>query len=266
MTTSVRARSLRESLGLRGSLARRRSAALRPTSARRALAMTLLMAAVGAGIALLATRQGWAQVRTTPPRPLPASVQSVTGSAMVPYADALAVAGLASLAAVLATRRLWRRVSGVLLAAIGAGLAASAFAVSRAAALAALTATIGPASNPGDGSVTSGTGGPSSPVPDLVSGSPHVAITAAQWQALVVAGALLMIAAGVLVAWKPASMAVMSSKYDAPAGASRQPGPARPEPQDASRQGGQSADSASIWEALSRGDDPTAGGRQASGG
>src|ERR1700689_3318934 len=79
--------------------------------ARRALAMTLLLGAAGAGIAFLATRQGWARVRTTPPAPLPPSVVSVTGSALVPYADALAVAGLASLAAVLATRQLWRRLS-----------------------------------------------------------------------------------------------------------------------------------------------------------
>ncbi|HXW43716.1 MAG TPA: Trp biosynthesis-associated membrane protein [Streptosporangiaceae bacterium] len=259
MTTSVGPTSLR------GSLARRGSAALRPASARRALAMTLLLAAAGAGIAFLATRQGWAQVRTTPPRPLPASVQKVTGSAMVPYADALVVAGLASLAAILATRRVWRRVSGILLAAIGAGLAASAFAVSRAAALAAVAATIGPASNPGDGSVTSGAGGPSSPAPDLVSGSSHVTIAAAQWQALVVIGAVLMIAAGVLVAWKPASLAVMSSKYDAPTGDGPRSGRSQAGSLDASRQEGQPADSASIWEALSRGDDPTAGGRRASG-
>jgi uncharacterized membrane protein (TIGR02234 family) len=251
----------------------------RGSSARRALVLTLLLPAAGAGIAFLATRQGWAHVRTTPPRPLPASVQTVTGSGMVPYADALIIAGLASLAAILATKRLWRRVSGVLLAAIGAGLAASAFAVSRAAAIAAAAATIGPASNPGDGSVTSGAGGPSSPVPDVLSGSPHVTIAAAGWQALVVAGGVLMITAGVLVAWKPGRLAVMSSKYDAPAGAARarlQPGqaPAAPHggtapaaaPPGPADQAGQPADSASIWEALSRGDDPTAGGRQAAAG
>jgi uncharacterized membrane protein (TIGR02234 family) len=251
---------------LRGILARRVRTGRRPASARRTLAMALLLAAAGAGIAFLATRQGWAQVRTTPPRPLPASVQSVTGSAMVPYADALVVAGLASLAAVVATRRVWRRISGILLAAIGAGLAGSAFAVSKGAAIAAVAATIGPASNPGDGSVTSGAGGASSPVPDMVSGSPHVAIAAAQWQALVVVGAVLMIAVGILVAWKPASLAVMSSKYDAPVGPGQGSGGARPGPQDASRQAGPAADSASLWEALSRGDDPTAGSRQAAGG
>jgi uncharacterized membrane protein (TIGR02234 family) len=247
----------------------RRRRAGEGSSARRALALTLLLAAVGAGIAFLATRQGWAQVRTTPPRPLPASTQSVTGSAMVPYADALVVAGLACLAAILATKRLWRRASGMLLAIIGAGLAASAFAVSKAAAIAAVAATIGPASNPGDGSVTAGSGGASAAVPDVLSGSPHVTIGAAGWQTLVVAGAALMIAAGILVAWKPGRLAVMSSKYDAPAGpaAARQhPGQAQAAPAGGAQEAGQPADSASIWEALSRGDDPTAGGRHAAAG
>ena len=118
-------------------------------SARRSLILAMLLGAAGAGLAFLATRQGWAQVRTTPPRPLPPSLVGLTGAALVPYADALIVAGLASLAAVLATRRVWRRVSGVVLAGLGAGLAASAFTVSSAGAVAAAAASVGPASNPG---------------------------------------------------------------------------------------------------------------------
>jgi uncharacterized membrane protein (TIGR02234 family) len=226
-------------------------------SARRALAMTLLLGAAGAGIAFLATRQGWAKVRTTPPAPLPPSVVSVTGSALVPYADALAVAALASLAAVLATRQLWRRLSGLILAVLGAGLAASAGAVAAAA------ASVGPASNPGAGSVTQGSGG-SSPVPDVVGATPHVEFTVVGWQVMVVAGALAIIAAGLIAMTSPARLAVMSSKYDAPDGA-------KPQAADRGRAAGQQgageepADSASIWEALSRGDDPTSSSRQAAG-
>jgi uncharacterized membrane protein (TIGR02234 family) len=239
-------------------------------SARRALAAAMLAGAAGAGLAFLATRQGWAQVRTTPPRPLPPSRVGLTGAALVPYADALIVAGLASLAAVLATRRAWRRVSGVILAALGAGLAASAFTISSAGAVAAAAASVGPASNPGAGSVTQGSAGAST-VPDVVGAAAHVAFTAAGWQALDVAGALIMIAVGVLAAWRPGALAVMSSKYEAPApalgpGSAAVPGPpavkgstARPEP------AAQPADSASMWEALSRGDDPTATGRRAAG-
>jgi uncharacterized membrane protein (TIGR02234 family) len=227
--------------------------------ARRALAMTLLLGAAGAGIAFLATRQGWARVRTTPPAPLPPSVVSVTGSALVPYADALAVAGLASLAAVLATRQLWRRLSGLILAVLGAGLAASAFTVTAAGAIAAAAASVGPASNPGAGSVTQGSGGSSS-VPDVVGATPHVDFTVLGWQLIVVAGALAMIAAGLIALGRPARLAVMSSKYDAPEGA-------KPQAADGGHPAasGQPADSASIWEALSRGDDPTSGSRQAAG-
>ncbi len=233
-------------------------------SARRALALTLLLGAAGAGLAFLATRQGWAKVRTTPPAPLPPSIVSVTGSALVPYADALAIAGLASLAAVLATRKLWRRLSGLIVAVLGAGLAASVFTVSTAGAVAAAAASVGPASNPGAGSVTQGSGG-SSPVPDVVGAAPHVEFTLVGWQILVVAGALAMIAAGLIAVTRPARLAVMSSKYEAPAG----PAPARPRAADEGPAGrgaaGPPADSASIWEALSRGDDPTTSSREAAG-
>lgn len=231
---------------------------LRPRSPRQALTMTLLLGAAGAGLAFLATRQGWAVVRTAPPRPLPASRMSITGSAMIPYADALIVAGLACLAAVLATKRIWRRASGVILAGLGAGLAASAFTASKAAAVAAAAAAVGPASNPGAGSVTQGSSNSSSPVPDLVGATPHVSIIAAGWQALVVVGALAMIAAGVIAVWSPARLAVMGGKYEAPGGlaeTSNRAGRSR-------AAGAEPADSASIWEALSRGDDPTSGGRR----
>ena len=130
----------------------------RALSAGRTLALTLLVGAVGAAIAFLATRQGWAQVRTTPPKPLPPSLVGVTGSALVPYAEALVVAGIASLAAVVATRNLWRRISGLILALIGAGLGVSAFTISAAGAVAAAAASVGPASSPGAGSVTQGSG------------------------------------------------------------------------------------------------------------
>ncbi len=165
----------------------------------------------------------------------------------------------------LATRRAWRRLSGAILAVLGAGLAASAFTVSAAGAIAAAAASVGPAGNPGAGSVTQGSAGAAT-VPDVVGAAAHVAFAAAGWQAVEVAGALVMIAAGVFAAWRPTSLAVMSAKYEAPPGPARsgvpaRPGPAgppgRPEPP------GQPADSASMWEALSRGDDPTASGRQA---
>ena len=221
-----------------------------PRSARQELTLTLLAGALGAGLIFFATRQGWAHVRTIPPKPLPASRVTVTGAALVPYAEALVVAGLATLGAVLASRGLLRRFTGVLLAVIGAGLAVSAFTVSAAGAVSAANSNVGPAAASA-GSVMDGSGSAASAVPNVAGTVPHVTFIAASWQAMVVAGAIAMIVAGVLVVCRAGRMAVMSSRYDSPAGADERAG---------SSQGAAAttpADSASIWEALSRGDDPT---------
>jgi uncharacterized membrane protein (TIGR02234 family) len=244
-----------------------RSGGLRPASRadRRELMLTLLLGAAGAGLTILASRQGWALVRTTPPKPLPASQVTVAGSALVPYADAVAVAGLATLAAVLATRGPLRRVTGLLLALLGAGLAASAFTVTTAAAISAASSNVGPATA-GAGSVVDGSGSAPTAVPNVAGTAPHVVFEAGGWQALVVFGALAMIGAGVLVAWRADRMAVMSGRYDAPTRHGRS-GQRALRPAGAGPGSGTSrsavgmaapADSAALWEALSRGEDPTA--------
>ena len=111
---------------------------------RRELALLLLLGAAGAGLVLLAARQGWAQVRTAVPRPLPDSVVAVTGQTLVPDAGALALAALAGLAAILATRRTLRRVAGVVLAGFGAGIAVAVRAGVSAAAVRAAAAARAP--------------------------------------------------------------------------------------------------------------------------
>jgi uncharacterized membrane protein (TIGR02234 family) len=244
-------------------------------SSRQELWLALLLGAVGAGLVFLATRQGWAQIRTIPPKPLPASTVTVTGAALVPYADALVVAGLATLAAVLATRGLLRRLTGVLLGVIGLALGASAFTPTRAGAISAASSNISP-ETAAAGSVTAGSGSVSTQVPNVAGTAPHVVFAAAGWQAIVVIGAIAMVGAGILVVWRSGRMAVMSSRYDSPAGAA-----GRQEPSEAAGTGqsggtGQPAgtlapgvtwapagteehpaDSATIWESLSRGEDPT---------
>jgi uncharacterized membrane protein (TIGR02234 family) len=222
-----------------------------PRLARRELAVALLLGAVGAGLIFLASRQGWAQVRTSPPAPLPASRVTVSGGALVPYAEALVVAGLATLAAVLASRGLLRRITGALLAVIGITLAASAFTLSRAGAVSAANSNVGPATA-GAGSVMDGSGSVASVVPNVAGAAPHVTFIAAGWQVMVVAGAIAMIGAGLLIVWRADRMAVMSSRYDSPAGGGHRAEPVTAGP----------ADSASIWEALSRGDDPTSAAAQ----
>jgi uncharacterized membrane protein (TIGR02234 family) len=224
-------------------------------SPRQELGLAVVLGALGAGLIFLATRQAWAQIRTIPPKPLPVSTVSVTGAALVPYADALVVAGLATLVAVLASRRLLRRLTGVLLALIGLGLAASAFTVTRAGAVSAASSNVSP-ETAAAGSVTAGSGTVPTTVPNVAGTAPHVLFSAAGWQAMVVVGALVMVAAGVLVAVRAGRMAVMSSRYDSPAGAAGRTGAAA----SAGPATARPADSATIWESLSRGEDPTSAG------
>jgi uncharacterized membrane protein (TIGR02234 family) len=223
---------------------------------RQELIMVLLLSAAGAGLVLLAMRQGWARIETAAPRPLPASVTTVTGQALVPAASALALAGLAGLAAVLATRRTARRIAGVVLAGFGAGIAAVASAgISAADVLAAGAVGAGAqaGTGAGAGSTTGSTAAGAGGTP--LSGFPgHVVLVSFPWRGVAVLGALAVIAAGVLVTWRAERLPVMSGRFDRPGR------PAIREP--AVPAGGRPArggDSASMWESLSRGDDPTAG-------
>lgn len=245
---------------------------------RQELTVALLLGAAGAGLIFVATRQVWAHVRTVPPRPLPASTVGVTGAALVPYADALVLAGLATLAAILATRRVVRRLAGGLLAVIGAALGASAFTLTSSGAIAAATSNTSP-ETAAAGSVMDGSNTVRAGVPNVAGAASHVTFAAAGWQVLVLVGAIAMIGAGALVAWRAERMAVMSSRYDAPTAAAPRPpdgtaqpdlstvgpgatgaaGSAEPAAAPSSADGDRPArgDSASFWEALSRGEDPT---------
>jgi uncharacterized membrane protein (TIGR02234 family) len=228
---------------------------------RRELALVLLLGAAGAGLVFLATRQGWAQVHSAAPKPLPSSVATETGQDLVPAAGALAVAALASLAAVLATRRLLRRVTGVVLAGFGAGIAAAVgTGISTANVIAAAAAggsgsggaAGGAAGSAGAGSVTAGSASGNGSA--LVAGFPgRVDFAAFPWHVVALAGAVALIAAGVLVAWRSERLPVMSSRFDSPAVTEASPAAAAQRPERAGR------DTATIWESLSRGDDPTAG-------
>jgi uncharacterized membrane protein (TIGR02234 family) len=208
---------------------------------RREFGLVLLLGAVGAGLVVLAVRQTWAQAIFVPPRPLPAQDISVTGQQLVPLASALALAALACLAAVIATRSAARRVAGVLLAALGAGAAAAAGAgVSASSVLA--TAQSSAAAGALGGSTTSGAspGGASHAI--VIAGSVgHVVMTGLPWRAAAVAGAVAIILAGLAAAWHGPRWPVMSARFDRPG----------------QRPGRPAADSASIWESLSRNLDPT---------
>jgi uncharacterized membrane protein (TIGR02234 family) len=221
-------------------------------SAKREYGFALLAGAAGAALILLAVRQQWAQAVFTQPKPLPPQVVDVSGNDLVPLAGALAIAGLAGLAAVIATKGVLRRVAGVLLALFGAGAGAAVMtSVSAATVVSVAASKVGsPESAAVSGAVGSTTSGSASGGSFVVSGSVGQAImTGTAWHVAVLLGALLVFAAGVATVLRATDWPVMSARYDAPGGhnprGGAQPGQA------------QALDSATMWESLNGGEDPT---------
>ena len=230
--------------------------------ARREYGFALLAGAAGAALILLALRQQWAQAVFTPPKPLTSQVVDVSGTDLVPLAGALAVAALAGLAAVIATRGALRRVAGVLLALFGAGAGAAIMTSVTAATVinvaASKVASPGSAAISGAaGSTTSGSTGGGALV---VSGSTAQAfMTGTPWHVAVLAGALLVFIAGLATALRGPDWPVMSARYDAPgtrdvADRANAPGA----DQDSRGTSPRPLDAATMWESLNSGDDPTA--------
>ena len=205
---------------------------------RREFGLVLLAGAVGAGLVVLAARQAWAHAVFTPPRPLPAQDIAVTGQQLVPLASALALAALACLAAVIATRPVVRRAVGVLLAVLGAGAAVTVMAGLRASAVlaAAVGMGAGEVGGPLGGSTTSG-GSSGGAVHEIVIAGPGRAILAgAPWRAAALAGAVAIVLAGLATVWRGRHWPVMSARFE------------RASPPN---------DTATMWESLSRDVDPT---------
>ena len=208
----------------------------------REYALVLGAAAAGAMLVLLSVRQGWAQVTSAAPAPLPGSTVPVRGQDLVPAAGALAVASLAGLAAVIATRGLARRLVGVFLAVSGA-LTALLVSV-RVGPADVLAAAHGlAASSAGSATAGDGQAGPGA-VPGGIPGisaAAHVVMAGFPWRPLAAVGGLAVLAAGILVAWRGPRWPAMSGRYGRAGGGKPQP----------------VADTATLWESLSRGVDPT---------
>ncbi|MET9578160.1 TIGR02234 family membrane protein [Streptomyces sp. DT199] len=190
---------------------------------RLSLAVALLSGALGAAVALLATRQQWSQGTATVAGgafPLTAKGSDVTG---VPAA--LAIVGLAALVAVFAVRRAGRFVVAALLALSGVGIVAAALlGASDSSAL--------------DEQAAQASGDTSASVDALG----HTA-----WPYVAVVGGVLILVAGLLALRYGRLWPAMSGRYER--GATPQPrrkapavDPDRPE---------------DLWKALDRGEDPT---------
>lgn len=229
------------------------AAPARPGAAtRREYLLALLLGAAGAGLVLLSARQAWAHVLTTAPAPLPAQQVAVSGQALVPLAGALGIAALTGLAAVIATRGAARRVVGGLLAVFGLAIVV---AVSVRLGTADVLAAAHSAGASSAGSVTAGEGAGSAPgvfpggAPSVSSGARIVPVSV-PWRGVAVAGAVAMMAAGGLAAWRGPRWPGLSSRHEQPGG------------QGSGRPGD---DAAGMWESLTRGVDPTEPGPAAPG-
>jgi tryptophan-associated transmembrane protein len=212
----------------------------------RELAAVLLAGAVGAGLVLLITRQHVASVIVRAPRPLPATVTAVSVTALRPAIGALAIAVFASLAAVLATRGLLRRLTGLITCVLGAGIGVLAVGkVTHAAVVtAAGRAAAGPAAGAGAGTAAgSATAGSwqGTAAGSLSGLGSRVLFSGSAWQMLIVAGAVLIVAAGIAIVILATRLPAMSGRYERPRATA---GPAA---------------EASVWDALSAGVDPTVG-------
>ncbi|HEY9240910.1 MAG TPA: Trp biosynthesis-associated membrane protein, partial [Streptosporangiaceae bacterium] len=132
-----------------------------------------------------------------------------------------------------------------LLAAFGVGIiVALSMPVTDAQVRGAVTGAAGTASSVAGGSTVDGGTTPGGGVAGISVAS-HVTMAAFPWRWVAVAGAVLIVAAGLLAAWRGTRWPVMSSRYDRPARH-------RPSP---------STDPAALWEALSQGIDPTVSAR-----
>ncbi|MFB7932260.1 TIGR02234 family membrane protein [Streptomyces sp. NPDC056039] len=190
---------------------------------RRSLAAALLCGALGAAVALLATRQSWSEGTTTVAGgafPLTATGSDVTG---VPAA--LAVVGLAALVAVFAVRRSGRVVVAALLALSGAGTVAAA--LLGASDSSALDEKAAEAS--GDTSATVG------------------ALSHTAWPYVAAVGGVLLLLAGLLALRYGRLWPAMSGRYErdgTPRPRRKAPAVDPDRPED-------------LWKALDRGEDPT---------
>src|SRR6185437_11869208 len=253
-----------------------------PARRRRRFAVLLLAGVAGAGAVLLATRQVAAHVVVTAPRPLPTTVTPVRWQDLLPVVAALAVAALASMAAVLATRGWLRRITGLIAAALGVSIATlAAGRVTDAAVLAAAGhANLSPANGAGGGiapgsTTAGGTGGTEA---GSLGGFPaHVELAGSGWRVLIIAGAVLIVAVGIVMVIAATRLPAMSGKYErtaavptALAGASgsaevggpvgaRAPARAGVGASGSGRRRSGPPNVAGMWESLTEGADPTVG-------
>lgn len=186
---------------------------------------SLVLLAAGGVLGLVAASRPWGSAEVS--SSLSVTSTTVSGSDLVPLAPAVALVALAAVVAVPAVRRLGRRVVGAVLAVLGL--------VQAVLAALALTDLAGRVRDWFESS-------PDGPAPA------GEITTSPAWAVAVVVAGLLVTAAGALVAVHGPGWPAMGARYERPAGGER-----------AEKAAGRPAEgNRATWDALDRGDDPTA--------
>ncbi|MEV5411781.1 TIGR02234 family membrane protein [Thermopolyspora sp. NPDC052614] len=203
-----------------------------------------LVCAAGAGAVLLAAGREWARVRYGAGGGSPLGLVTLTGSDLAAYLGPAALASLAAVVAVLVARGMWRRLIGVVVALGGVAAVLGAFTGVRRDTILAAAAERSALSAAGGAAYEAG----------------------AAWPAVTVAGGIILVGAGIVAVARASRWPGMSERYERRGAGS--PPPARG-PRAAGSAPGSAAGSAmgaradrerELWDALDRGDDPTADG------
>jgi len=200
--------------------------------------LALLLDLIGAGAALLVSTRHWQSVLTPRPRPFRDDLLQVAGRTVDAAPTALALVALAGVIAILATKGVPRRIVGVVVALAGIGLAWQSLTGLQAIGV-ARARTLVQDKHAGI---------------QLGSAVPQVSVHSG-WAVLSCVCGVLVLLAGVLVAWRGHRWGAMSAKYEPPAGGGTA-AVAPPESAEDAERARLRAD-ASMWSALDRGDDPT---------
>ena len=218
-------------------------------AARRELGLAVALCLLGASLVLVAAGRVWTRVEVFASALAPARTAGATGAEVVPGLGALGLVALAGVVALAATRRAGRTAVGLVLLGVGAVVMATALRADGA--LAAFTNAAQGGGQVSDVVLTTG------------------------WPLVAALGGALVVAAGLLVATRGRHWAALSQKYEPASGPDpRTPDPQTPdsqarepqtpdsqtaEPQSPAAQSQQQAVAERhLWEALDRGEDPTA--------
>jgi uncharacterized membrane protein (TIGR02234 family) len=196
-------------------------------SAGRELGLVVVLCALGGGLVLGAVGQTWLRVTAERRSPLTDVTLDLSGKTLEPLVAGLGVVGLAGVVGLLATRRWGRLVVAAVIALSGLLVTVSALTRLGAPGTAAVQDLLDESGRAGglaaDGAVT--------------------AVAHPAWPLLAALGGLLLALGGLATLIRSRRWPTMSARYETPAARADRP-----------------RTDAAVWDALSRGDDPTAGG------